>query len=132
MNDPDYIPVTAAVISKDGKILIAKRKKSFMGYRWEFPGGKMEDNETLEECLKREIREELGIEIEVGECICVRKHVLNCQSSIILYAYRASYISGELLLKDHDEIRWVKPEELVGFDFPDPDRLIAQTLMISA
>jgi 8-oxo-dGTP diphosphatase len=126
MIDPEYVSVTAAVIEKDGKVLIARRKRPFMGYSWEFPGGKLEDNETLEECLKREIREELAIEIEVGPLVSLNKHVLNCQSAIALYAYRARYISGNIELNDHEEIKWVLPEDLIKYDFPDPDRLIAK------
>jgi 8-oxo-dGTP diphosphatase len=122
----DYISVTAAVIEKDRKVLIARRKRPFMGYFWEFPGGKLEDNETLHECLKREIREELAIEIEVGPLVSLNKHVLNCQSAIALYAYRARFISGNIELNDHEEIKWVLPEDLTKYDFPDPDRLIAK------
>lgn len=129
MIDPEYISVVAAVIEKDGKVLIARRKSPFMGYLWEFPGGKLEDNESLEECLKREIREELAIEIEVGPLVSLNKHVLNCQSAIALYAYRARYLSGSINLKDHDEIKWVEPEDLTKYDFPDPDRLIAKEVM---
>jgi 8-oxo-dGTP diphosphatase len=129
MIDPEYVSVTAAVIEKDGKVLIARRKRPFMGYSWEFPGGKLEDNETLEECLKREIREELAIEIEVGPLVSLNKHVLNCQSAIALYAYRARYISGNIELNDHEEIKWVLPEDLIKYDFPDPDRLIAKEVM---
>ena len=129
MIDPEYVSVTAAVIEKDGKVLIARRKRPLMGYSWEFPGGKLEDNETLEECLKREIREELSIEIEVGSLVSVNKHVLNCQSAIALYAYRARYLSGSIELTDHEEIQWVSPEDLIKYDFPDPDRLIAKEVM---
>lgn len=129
MHDPDYRPVTAAVIKKDGKILIARRKHAFMGYHWEFPGGKLEDNETLEECLKREIMEELGIDIAVGALVSSRKHVINCQVAIILYAYHAEHISGDIVLTDHDEIAWVAPEDLSQYSFPDPDWQIVQELL---
>jgi len=129
MTDPDYLPVTAAVIERDGMILIARRKRAFMGNNWEFPGGKLEDNETLEECLKREIFEELGIDIAVGKLISSRKHVLNCQSAIMLYAYQAEYLSGEIVLSDHDEIAWVSPEDLQRYAFPDPDRLIVKDIL---
>lgn len=129
MADPEYISVTAAVIEKDGKVLIARRKSPFMGYLWEFPGGKLEDNETLEECLKREISEELAIEIEVGPLISLNKHILNCQSAIALYAYLSRYVSGDIALKDHEEIRWISPEELLKYDFPDPDRFIAKEVI---
>ena len=129
MTDPEYVSVAAAVIERDGKVLIARRKAPFMGYSWEFPGGKLEDNETLEDCLKREIREELAIEIEVGPLISLNKHVLNCQSAIALYAYRVKYISGNIEPKDHEEIKWVLPEDLLEYDFPDPDRLIAKEVV---
>lgn len=129
MTDPDFLPVTAAVIEKDGKVLIARRKRSFMGHNWEFPGGKLEDNETLEECLRREIREELGIDIAVGKLISSRKHVLNCQSAIVLYAYRADYLSGNIVLNDHDEIAWVTPDDLVKYNYPDPDWLIVKDIL---
>lgn len=129
MTDPEYMSVTAAVIEKDGKVLIARRKRPFLGYYWEFPGGKLENNETLEECLKREIREELDIEIEVGPLVSVNKHVLNCQSAITLYAYRVQYTSGEIKLNDHEEIKWVSPEDLLKYDFPDPDLLIAKEVI---
>lgn len=124
-----YIPVTAAVIEKDGKILIAKRKKAYMGYLWEFPGGKQKDNETLEECLKREIKEELDIDIEVGPFLCSIKHNLNCQSAIELYAFRAIPLTCEFHLKDHDEVRWVKLDELPAYNFFEPDRMIVRRLM---
>lgn len=129
MTDPDFLPVTAAVIENDGKILIARRKRPFMGHYWEFPGGKLEENETLEECLKREIREELGIDIKVGELISSRKHVLNCQSAIMLYAYRACRLSGEITLSDHEEVAWVEPEDLVRYNFPEPDWQIVKDIM---
>jgi len=124
-----YIPVTAAVIEKDEKILIAKRKKAYMGYLWEFPGGKQKEGETLEECLKREIKEELGIDIAVGSFLCSVKHILNCQSAIELYAFKAIPLSYEFHLKDHDEIRWVEVEELPAYRFFEPDRMIVRRLM---
>lgn len=123
-----YIPVTAAIIEKDGKILIAKKKKAYMGYLWEFPGGKKKENETLEECLLREIKEELGIDIEIRDFICSVKHVLNCQSAIELHAFLATPLNDTFLLKDHDEIRWVSIEELYAYNFFEPDRKIVRVL----
>lgn len=123
-----YIPVTAAVIEKDGKVLIAKRKKAFMGYLWEFPGGKKKKRETLKECLVREIREELGIEIEVGDFICSVKHALNCQTAIELHAFKAIPKTDTFQLKDHDEIRWVKIEDLHTYNFFEADRVIVKAL----
>jgi 8-oxo-dGTP diphosphatase len=63
--------VTAAVIFKNGKVLVAQRSpESSLPNKWEFPGGKMEENETPEDCLKREIQEELNIDIKVKEYLC--------------------------------------------------------------
>jgi mutator protein MutT len=128
VTNPEYIPVTAAVMRREGKVLIAKRKRAFAGYPWEFPGGKLEENETLQECLKRELREELGIEVKVGELVALSKHVLNCQQAISLYAYEVTYLSGDLTLKDHEEIRWVTIDELDAYSFPEPDRVIVKAL----
>lgn len=129
MNNEEYVPVTAAIIRKENKILIAKRKRAFMGSPWEFPGGKVEEHETLQECLKRELHEELGIEVEVGAFVCSHRHVLNCQSSIHLYAYEVTHISGEFQLKNHEEIQWVTVEELERYNFPDTDRSIVKFLL---
>jgi mutator protein MutT len=129
MDNAEYVPVTAAIIRKDNKILIAKRKRAFMGSPWEFPGGKVENNETLQECLKRELCEELGIEVEIGAFLCSHKHVLNCQSAIHLYAYEVTHISGEFQLMDHEEIRWVTIDELEQYNFPDTHRMIIKFLL---
>lgn len=129
MNNDEYVPVTAAIIKKENKILIAKRKRAFMGSPWEFPGGKVEENETLQKCLKRELYEEFGIEVEVGTFVCSHKQVLNCQSSIHLYAYEVTHISGKFQLRDHEEIQWVTVDELERYNFPDTDRSIVKFLL---
>ena len=67
--------VTCAIIEKEGKILIARRAEDQkLAGKWEFPGGKVEDGESPEECLKRELEEEFGIQAEVGESITSKKH----------------------------------------------------------
>lgn len=124
-----YIKVTAAVIEKDGKVLIAKRKKAYMGYLWEFPGGKKKDNETLEECVVREIKEELGIDIEVRDFVCSVKHPINCQYAIELYAFKAIPLNNTYYLKDHDEIKWVNIEDLQTYNFFEPDRVVIDVLI---
>lgn len=96
------IKVTAAIIEKNSKILIAQRKVgSNLGGRWEFPGGKLEAGETPEHCLKRELREELGIESNIGPFFCTSefdyKHM-----SINLLVYNVDYVSGEIVCNDHE------------------------------
>ena len=122
--------VTAAVIEKDGNILIAKRKQGsrFAG-KWEFPGGKLEKGETPEQCLKRELQEELDITAEVGDLFCSSEYSYTPEFTIRLLAYRATVISGVFNLNDHEEIRWVKPADLANYDFPEADRPIVEQLV---
>ena len=123
------ITVTAAVVEKDGRILIAKRKKGwrFEG-KWEFPGGKIEASETPEECLRRELREELGIETRIGTFICSSTYAYP-YATVQLLVYRAFHLSGEYTLHDHQEIRWVIPEELRQYDFPEADKPVIEKLI---
>ena len=119
---PKIIRVTAAIIEREGKILIAKRKAGddlFAGL-WEFPGGKIEEGETPEECMARELKEELDIEVEVGELISSNKHKYP-HGIFELLAYRVKHISGEMILNDHDEIKWVTVDEISNFEFPPAD-----------
>jgi 8-oxo-dGTP diphosphatase len=121
--------VTAAVIEKDGRILIAKRRIGDQhGGRWEFPGGKIDLGETPEECLKRELKEELGIEAEIGDFICASafKYMF---VPLELLVYKARHVSGKFQSLDHDELRWVKPSELVEYDFVKADVKVVKKLM---
>ncbi len=113
--------VTAGIVEKDGKVLIAKRKTGkCIGAKWEFPGGKLEDGETLKECLRRELKEELNFDVEVGEFF--ESSTFSCgDRKIELLAYRVLYLSGELQLNDHEEVKWVKPSELMNYEFTLPD-----------
>jgi 8-oxo-dGTP diphosphatase len=122
--------VTAAVIEREGRILIAKRKqgKQHAG-NWEFPGGTLEEGETPEQCLKRELQEELDIITEIGDLFCSSEYIYTPRFTIRLLAYRTTVISGFFNLNDHEEIRWVKPEDLVDYDFPEADRLIVEQLI---
>ena len=109
--------VTAAIIEKKGKILIAKRKKGgVVGGKWEFPGGKIEWNETPREGLKRELKEELNIDAEVEKCI--GHHIFFYgRDTIRSFTYAVSNFKGDMKLQEHDEIRWVSANELNKYDF---------------
>ncbi len=124
------IEVAAAVIENgEGKILIARRKegKSQQGL-WEFPGGKLEPDESPEACLVRELREEMGIEIEPYEPLGAHVHDYGTVT-IRLIVYRAKYLSGEIRLSDHDDCRWVRREELREFEWAPADIPFAERLM---
>ena len=125
----DFVPVTSAVIRKDGKVLIARRKRAFMGYLWEFPGGEPADGESLQDGLKRLVKEELGIDIAVGDYVCATGHAIHCQLSIKSYVYEAAPLSDDFVLKEHEEVRWVLAHDLERYDFAEPHRHVALLLM---
>jgi len=102
--------VVAAAIERDGRYLAARRTKpDWAAGRWEFPGGKVEPGESDTDALAREIREELGVEISVGERVPGEWPL---HDDLVLHLYVASLIDGEPQpLDHHDEIRWVAPEE---------------------
>ncbi|HVJ48436.1 (deoxy)nucleoside triphosphate pyrophosphohydrolase [Desulfitobacterium sp.] len=115
------IEVSAAIIKKGEAILIAQRgRNKSQGLMWEFPGGKLEANETAEKSLVREIKEELNIDIEVGERF--GENIYEYPSGKIkLIAFYAQWKSGDLKLFEHEKIKWVKVNELKAFEFSPAD-----------
>ena len=115
------IHVAAAVIKKNGKILIARRRpEEKMGGSWEFPGGKLEKNESVYECLEREIKEELNIDIVSGEIL--EESVFSYPDfDIRLTALSADIISGEIKMTVHDRYEWVIPAEFSFYNFAPAD-----------
>jgi 8-oxo-dGTP diphosphatase len=126
---PKIVRVTAAILEKNGKILIGKRKPEdeLFGGLWEFPGGKIEESETPKECMARELKEELEIEVEVGELIISNKHKYP-HGIFELLAYRVGHVSGDFVLNNHDEIKWVTVDEMSNFEFPPADAPIIKYL----
>ena len=121
--------VTAAIIISDNKVLIAERAPGQnLAGKWEFPGGKIEPGETLQECLKREIREELDVDIEVmdlfGESIYAYQ-----SGTIKLMAFRCQWLSGDFKLSVHSRIEWVTRQQLELYDFAPADIPIVERLM---
>lgn len=121
MKSNNILTVTAALIKSDGKYLVGKRKiNKSLGGKWEFPGGKLENNETPQECLRRELTEEFGIKTIIGSYVGESQYDYSF-GSIRLIAYEVEYISGEFQLIDHDEIKWVSPKNLSDFDLAPAD-----------
>ena len=127
-NDLTPLQVTAALITMSGRLLITQRPphKKF-GLLWEFPGGKQENGETLESCLRREIREELALEIQVGDLF---KKVCHDHSDfkIHLYAYWCHIVSGNMQLYEHVAYRWAKFGDLHQYTFTAADRDLVAAL----
>lgn len=126
---PHY-DVTAAIIRKNGKILITKRpREGLLGGLWEFPGGKREPHESLKECLQREIKEELGIEIRVQDLIMKVKHAYS-HFRITLFAFECEHVARKVKKLGVADYKWVKPEEISEYAFPKADREILKKLEI--
>jgi mutator protein MutT len=125
---PHAIHVTAGVIRKDGRILIARRPPgTHLEGLWEFPGGKQEPGETLRECLIREIREELDILVEPLSLIMTSAHQY-ADRSVVLHFFDCLILSGEPRPDLGQELRWVGPEELGLLSFPPPDGALVEKL----
>jgi A/G-specific adenine glycosylase len=126
--DVPHYTVTAAVVQRDGKILLAKRpSKGLLGGMWEFPGGKTEKDESLEDCLKREIREELGAEIRVGEPFGMYRHAYT-HFRITLHAFLCELTDGEPRPIEAAGLAWARPEDLAHYPMGKVDRQIARKL----
>lgn len=125
--------ISAGIISCNGKILIAQRiRTKSLPYMWEFPGGKLEFGETLEECLKREIKEELDLDISVGELFMTTSHEYEF-GSFELNVFKAVSPTAEVgELNAHEAVRWVDISELDNFEFSAADLPIIEKLKETA
>jgi 8-oxo-dGTP diphosphatase len=120
--------VTAAILIRDEKVFIGQRKSGKqMANLWEFPGGKLEEGETPQECLVREMREEFGIEVATreyfGESLYHYEH-----GAIRLLAYLVDWTGGEMKSIDHQDCRWVAFNDLEGYEFVPADLPFVQKL----
>jgi len=123
-----HLQVTAAVLQENGKFFLAKRPPDgLLGGMWEYPGGKQENDETLEETLKREILEELSVPITVGEPLGTFYHAYT-HYKVTLHAFHCSLESRELQLTFHTESDWVSPDSLSNYPMGKLDRLISLKL----
>lgn len=121
--------VIAAIIQKDNKFFIAQRATPGVFYgKWEFPGGKLEIAETEEECLRRELFEEFGVQAIVGSYFC--STFFESKGKLMeLRAYFVTSVTGEFQLKDHLACLWVDAAQLTSFDMPEADLPIVQALL---
>lgn len=122
------VKVAAGLVCHEGRYLIARRKPGvhLAGF-WEFPGGKREPGETLEECLRRELFEELSIRIDVPMPFQVIRHEYP-EKTVELHFFHCRIETGQATAIDCAEIRWVWPHELDSFEFPPADRPILEAL----
>ena len=122
------VEVAAGLICSGGRYLIAKRKPGVhLAGLWEFPGGKREAGETLEDCLRRELLEELSVRVDVPIPFQIIRHEY-AEKTVELHFFRCTIEAGQPTPVDCAELRWVSPSELTGYQFPPADRPIIEAL----
>jgi 8-oxo-dGTP diphosphatase len=123
------VQVAAALILHEGRYLLTRRKAHVhLGGLWEFPGGKREPGESLEDCLRRELREELGIEITEPVPFQIIRHAYP-QKTVELHFFRCSIKDGEPRPLGCEALQWVPPEELPRVPLPPADRPLVDALL---
>lgn len=124
------IEVVAALIRKDNKFLICQRPAhKARGLLWEFVGGKVEKGESPQEALIRECREEMNIEVSVGEKFAEVTHEYT-DITVRLTLYNCSVLSGEPQLLEHNAIKWITPREIPEYNFCPADKVFLDLLMV--
>jgi mutator protein MutT len=122
------IDVAAGLVFREGKLLITLRHAdTHLGGFWEFPGGKREPNETFEECLERELKEELGIEVQVGDLIETLTHEYP-EKTVRLKFYRCAWSRHEPRPLGCEALTWVTSDELHSYSFPAADACLLERL----
>lgn len=121
--------VTCAIIRQYTKVLICQRSITMkLPLKWEFPGGKIEDGEMEEECLRREIKEELNIDITIGRALSMVEHHYP-DFSIYLYPFECIIQSGIICPTEHAQVLWVECDQLPKYNWADADIPIVQEIM---
>ena len=122
------IDVVAAIIIRDGKLFATQHGYGEWKDWWEFPGGKIEPGEAPEDALKREIREELATEIEVGDLLTTVEYEYP-QFHLTMHCYLCSIISGGLSLLEHEDARWLVMDELDSVKWLPADKDVIEKLI---
>lgn len=116
-----HLHVACAIIEHQGKVLAAQRSETMnLPLKWEFPGGKLEYSETPQECLHREVREELDLEIGVGLALQTATHSYD-SFTVTLYPFVCSLRAGVLKLHEHKSVAWLEPCRLLELDWAEAD-----------
>lgn len=122
--------VTAGILTDGGRVLICQRRAgSRFPLKWEFPGGKVEDGETPEASLRRELREELAIEADVGPEIHKTEHRYPSGFAVRLLFFRITRYTGTPMNRAFERIEWVRPADLAHFDFLEADRALVERMV---
>jgi 8-oxo-dGTP diphosphatase len=124
-NGLHMITVAAGILKQDGRILICQRKPTgAFPLQWEFPGGKVEAGEDAQTCVKRELREELAIEADIGTEVSAFQYTYPNGFQVSLVFFQVSGYTGEMANQAFEQILWVEPRELLSYDFLEADRAL--------
>jgi len=124
-----HIHVTCAIIERDGLVLAAQRSAAMsMPLLWEFPGGKLDPGETLQECLCRELLEETGVHVTLLESLPPHTHHYP-GFSVTLYPFVCTINSGEIVLHEHAAIAWLPPERLRELEWAAADLPVIESYL---
>jgi 8-oxo-dGTP diphosphatase len=119
--EPGHIHVACAIIERDGLILSAQRKAGMrLALKWEFPGGKIDPGENPEQCLRRELMEELGISVDIVRQLDRVTHPYSF-FTVTLYPFVCTIASGEPAMIEHAAFLWLPPDELLSLDWAEAD-----------
>ena len=121
------IEVVAAILHRDGAYFATQRRYGEFEGMWEFPGGKIEPGESREVALKREIQEELGVDIAIENLLCTTENDYP-SFHLTMHCYLCSIASGEIELREHKSARWLRPDELGSVEWLPADKDVISRL----
>ena len=121
------IEVVAAIVHRDGAYFATQRGYGEFEGMWEFPGGKIEPSESSEDALKREIQEELGVDIVIEDLICTTEYDYP-SFHLTMHCYLCRVEAGEIELREHKSARWLRPEELGSVEWLPADKDVISRL----
>jgi len=117
----NHIHVTCAIIEQSGKVLAVQRSATMSHpLKWEFPGGKIKPGETPEECVQREVSEELGVSLTITSSLGLATHLYPAVT-VTLYPFVCLISDGELTMHEHAALLWLPPDELPSLDWAEAD-----------
>ncbi len=126
---PIHKLVGVGIIWDDDRLLIDRRRPTgLLGGFWEFPGGKVEPGESIQECIAREIQEELALQVRVDAELITINHTYS-EFDVTLVVHHCRYLGGEPRPLSCDEIRWVQVAELSNYQFPEANMKIIEALL---
>lgn len=116
-----HLHVACAIIEHAGRVLCTQRSKAMsMPLKWEFPGGKIDAGESAEDCLRRELVEELGVKINIRNALPPHTHHYET-FSVTLYPFVCSIVSGDITLHEHSAMLWLPPDKMFEPDWAEAD-----------